>query len=207
MAQGTSTSTGRGGSDAKQTWDINKVREMLGNYLAREAPAENPYTREQFNREGNRANATIAAQGNRQLQDLMAKAGVNGFDPASAAVLMGRQGILQDTGKRQLQTTSQMDDKFRQKFGDFSLQQAGQAIGQRGQDVSQRGLDAQLYGNLLGQQQSFNNQDAVSQNTSNSNQQAQSTNNSQSTNDAWNQGTSSGWNNSFSEWWPIISMM
>jgi hypothetical protein len=206
-AQGTSTSTGRSGSDAKQTWELERLKELLGPYLGREAAAENPYSRDQFAREANRAKATIAAQGNRQLQDLMARSGSQGFDANSAAVLMGRQNILQGVGRQQLQATSAMDDKFRQKYGDYALQQAGQAITQRGQDVGQRGLDAGIANALLGQTKSFGQQDASSQNTSQSANQSQATNQSTGNSQSTSSGNSYGYNKAFSEWWPIISML
>lgn len=200
-------SKGRSGSDAKQTWDLERVRELLGPYLAREAAVDNPYTEAQAQRESNRGNAAIAASGNRQLQDLMAKAGVNGFDPNSAAVLLGRQGVLQNIGKQQQQNSSQVFDKFRQNYGNFALKQGDQAIGQRGQDVSQRGMDQGIINALLGQTKSFGENDATSQNTSGSRNESQSTNQSTGSSQASNWGNSYGYNNGYSEWWPILSML
>jgi hypothetical protein len=204
-SQNTSASTGRSASDAKQSWDLAKLRDILGDYIGREAAADNPYKRSDFQAEANRGNAQIAANAAMRMRDLMSKAGGQGFDPTSAAVLLGRQGILQSRGLQELQNTNQMDALFRQKYGDYALNQAGQAIQQRGQDVQQRGLDQSIANALLGQTTSFSNQDAASQGTSASNQQSQATSESE------NESQSSGWGDAYnynfnrSEWWPVLT--
>lgn len=205
QSQNTSSSTGRSGSDVKQTWDINDIKSLLGDYLPREAAADNPYTREDFQQEANRGNAQIAANAAMLNRQLLSKAGTQGFDPNSAAVLLGQQGIFQNRGLQELQNTNAQDALFRQKYGDYALQQANQAIQQRGQDVSQREMENEIAKALLGQTSSFSNQDSTSQGTSGSTQQSQSTQDAQNQAQSTGASNSYGWNTNQSQWWPVLT--
>ncbi len=207
QAQGTSQSTGRSLSDAKQTWDVQRVGELLGPMLQREAAIANPYDRQQFSEEANRQSAQIAGQANAQVQQIIAKAKASGIDPnTSPDVQAAISNVMNQRSAAELEASSKMDAMFRQKEGEFAAGQRGQDVGQRGQDVSQRQQLAQMINALFGQQVSTSAQDAASQNTSmgqqQSQQQSQGTQSSLNDASGWSQGY--GYNQS--RWAPIFSM-
>lgn len=204
----TNQSTGSGSSFSNpfQSMTYDQAKNFLGGGPAREANAADPFSRQQFSEETNRENAQIGAQANAQLEDLMAKAKMQGMDPNSPAILQARQQILQNRGAQELANTSKQDAAFRQQSGAFNQANAGQNINQRGQDLTKLGLDTSIINGLTGQQTSGSQNQNQSLGSSFGQSQQQSTGNSQGTSFTDANGQQWSRNNAYSQWQPVFGM-
>jgi hypothetical protein len=202
-----SQSVGSSSSNPFQSMSFEDAMAILGGGPAREGVAANPFTRQQFDEERNRENSQIGAQAQAQLEDLMAKAKMQGMDPNSPAILAARQQILQKRGAAELANTSKQDAAFRQKSGAFDQANAAQNIQQRAQDLQKLGMNQSIINALLGQQTSTGQNQSTSLGTSQSQNAAQSTSQSQGQQTSFSDsnGQRWAWNSAISQWQPVFA--